>query len=174
VLVEILFSTQKKIMKINRIFFSLVIGYLFISCNKTSDPTPQAPTATPFDLLTAHAWKYKAHVIDANNNGVLDEAIVLTRPCSQDDNWYLKADYTHQLIRGSVACNDPLEPKLDVNNSGSWQLLNNNTQLKYNETNNGDTLTGKIIVLNDTSFVFGIQTVRRSNLTPMEFDVYHK
>jgi hypothetical protein len=169
---EILPKTKR--MKPYLLILSLAMAFSQMSCNKDEEQTPPLTESTPTELLTAHAWKYKAHVIDVNNNGILDEAIIPIRTCLQDDIWYLKTDFTHQLIRGSVNCNSPIKPTLDVNNSGNWQLLNNGADLKYNETNNGETLTGKIITLNDTSFVFGIQKVGLTNLTPMEFDVYKR
>jgi len=161
-------------MKTLSLFLFISASIFCCSCDKDTDTSPNPPEPTVTELLTAHSWKYKAHVIDANSNGILDETIDTVKTCLQDDLWFIKPDHSMQLLRGAEACNEPGEPTLDTDNAGTWQLAFNDTQFTYSEINNGETLTGDIAELTTERFVFKVKVVSGAPLLPAEFDVYIK
>jgi hypothetical protein len=70
------------------------------------------------------------------------------QPCMQDNLYIFNSDGTNTTDEGATKCNTS---DAQTKSSGTWQLLNSDTQLKVTEGSN--TVTGDIQTLDNSSLV---------------------
>lgn len=124
------------------IYLSVGLYVLFlVSCSKSNHTTK-----TKAQLLTAHSWKYDQLI---NNYGQSNQAVVYQRGASNNtynldnDKYTYNADGTFNTTLTAAP----------YATSGTWKLVNNETQLQI-QVNGGGTYTGTIIQLDDANYIF--------------------
>lgn len=99
---------------------------LFASCKKDSS----TPAGSKESILTSKKWKITASTtnVDYGNGVVLPFDLFAMMPACQQDNIYsFLPDHTTLMDEGALKC-DPSDPQQTA--GGSWQLVNNETQLQ--------------------------------------------
>ena len=147
-------------MKIFLSVLSFVFALQLVSCQKKSDPTPQA---TKTHHLTASSWKLNAAGLDQDKNGTIDLSVMaLLQPCTIDNTITFKSDNTGTTDEGTTKCNaaDPQstnfnwsfadsEASINVSNSVLGQLNGKSKILELTETSlslTKDTVIGGMTV----------------------------
>lgn len=129
---------------------AMLASTLFTSCKdkKQVDPEPPKPK-TAQEMLTAKSWKMSASTSKFSFMGqnftenIMDEMEV----CEKDNLEKYNANGTFTNDEGATKCdaNDP-----QIYESGTWQLLENNTKLKR-INNKNETATFDVVSLNETT-----------------------
>lgn len=126
-------------MKLKLLFYAPIVTMIFLSCTKDKNE-PKSKT----QLLTAHTWVYNEYFTNYNQaNTILQYKKGKSNNMLNLSNDVLtfKADGTYSRI-----------DYMGQPQSGTWQLLNNETQLSTIE--GGVTHTSNIILLNGNTFVW--------------------
>ncbi len=122
---------------------------LFASCKKDSS----TPAGSKESILTSKKWEITASTtsIDYGNGLVIPYDLYAVMPACQQDNIYsFLSDHTTLSDEGATKCS-PADPQQTA--GGSWQLINNETQLKSDFTNNPSiqSLTADILQLDNNT-----------------------
>ena len=99
-------------------FASLLI--IIISCSKEDDAITQKTM-----LLCEREWKFEAHGLDENNNGVIETSENRMYACEQDDIYQFNANCTGVFTSGTMHCSVDEEPTVNF----YWRFLERGTQL---------------------------------------------
>lgn len=119
--------------KLKLTLFSLV--FILASCSKDND-TPQGATA----ILTSGKWKITSStaILTAAGTSETIDVLALLEPCVQDNYYIFGIDGVGITDEGAIKCDDS-DPQTTSN--GSWQLLNNDTQLQAGDASGNEVLT---------------------------------
>lgn len=126
----------------------MLTSALFTSCKKKVEPEPPKPK-TAQEMLTAKSWKFSSgtgkysHMGQPYTLNLADEM----EACEKDDLEKYAANGTYTLDEGATKCNSD-DPQ--IYESGTWQLLENNTKLKRTDTDN-DATTFEVVSLTETT-----------------------
>ena len=93
---------------------------ILISCSKEDDAMTQKTM-----LLCEREWKFEAHGLDENNDGLIATSENRMLACEQDDIYQFNTNCTGVFTSGSMHCSVDEELSIDFN----WRFLNRGTQL---------------------------------------------
>jgi hypothetical protein len=126
-------------MKLKLLFYAPILAMTFISCKKDKNE-PKSKT----QLLTAHTWVYNEYFTNYNQANT----ILQYKKGKSNNMLNLNNDVLTFKADGTFSRIDYMgQPQ-----SGTWQLLNNETQLSTIE--GGVTHTSNIVLLNGNTFVW--------------------
>ena len=114
-----------------------VLGVAAVGCSDDSDDNTAAPSKT--SMLTAKTWR----ISDSKISGV--SIFSLLDDCDKDDDLKFNASKT-LTYTANTKC-DPSEP---TTQSGTWELLSNDTQLRFTDPD-GTLRTVTVTTLNSTT-----------------------
>jgi len=99
---------------------SVVLIILFISCKKEDDVITQKTM-----LLCQGEWKFEAHGLDENNNGVIEASENRMLPCEADDIFSFSQNCTGVFTGGAMPCSVDEPPAINF----YWRFIDHGTQL---------------------------------------------
>ena len=76
-------------------------------------------------LLCQREWKFEAHGLDENNNGVIEQSENRMFPCEADDIFLFNANCTGVFTGGNTPCSVDELPIVDF----YWRFINHGTEL---------------------------------------------
>lgn len=146
---------------ISKISLSLLLAStLFASCNNNKNsapqPQPEPKPKTAQEMLTAKSWKMTAGTAKTVFMGQTSnqDIMAMMESCEKDniEKYLANGNFTND--EGATKC-DPADPQ--TFDSGTWQLLENNTKLKRIYGAN-DTETLDVISLSETTMKLRMKT----------------
>ena len=143
---------QKKLLIVP--FSAAILLGLFWSCSKNSSSSGNSSVS----LITSAAWKYDTSGVDLDQNGTVDIADTVLKPCEKDDVFTFSKDSTGLVDEGPTKCKagdaqtDPLAWML----TGGDKVLNITSNTVLNGSLNIYSLTSAKMVLYKDTTVQGV------------------
>jgi hypothetical protein len=97
-----------------------IILFIILSCSKEQDAMTYKTT-----LLCQREWKFEAHGLDENNDGVIEQSENRMFPCEADDIFSFKANCTGVFTGGTMPCTVDEPSIIDF----YWRFINHGTEL---------------------------------------------
>ena len=94
--------------------------FIFLSCTKEEDAITHKTI-----LLCQREWKFEAHGLDENNNGVIEQSENRMFPCEADDIFLFNKNCTGVFTGGTMPCSVDELPTVDF----YWRFINHGTEL---------------------------------------------
>lgn len=144
--------------------FAVVSSIIIAACSKDDNNTPQSAEA----ILTTNRWQLTAATVTIPGSSLSVNVYDSVPACNRDNFYIFASGGTVTIDEGASKC-DPSDAQTTT---GSWQLLNNNTQIKtvdpitgQSTTANVVTLTSSKLVLQDTATYSGFKVSANITLT---------
>ena len=111
----------------NSCFLLIFLIITLDSCQKNSSADGSGSTG----YLTQQAWKISKYEQKTNSGGTYVDQFPAVPACSRDDEYKFDVNFIYQITEGATKCN-PSDPYIIF--TGFWQLLQNETILKLDNT----------------------------------------
>lgn len=141
-------------MRTLKIVLFFAAASLAIACKKGKDK----PAAT--ELLTQKPWVIEK-IEERQGNEPLQNVFLAYEECQKDNQWVFTSSFNFNITEGENAC--PGSSPREVLETGTWQLLDNNTKLDIDgEEVKIEQLDGNKLVISYTEILVGVEYYSRA------------